>query len=57
MPEGLAALLNAVGLLFDSRFGTWAATVVSALLAGGFGIWYGNRIGVGRARAERLREI
>lgn len=57
MPEAIAALLGAVGALLDSRFGTWVTTLITAIVAGAFGIWYGNRLGLGRARRERLREI
>lgn len=49
--------LSAIGSLLDSRFGTWVTTVLTALIAGAFGVWYGDRVGLRRARRERLREI
>lgn len=39
VPEAIAALLGAVGALLDSRFGTWVTTLVTAVVAGAFGIW------------------
>lgn len=49
--------LAMLGALLDGRFGTWITTVLTALIAGAFGIWYGDRVGLRRARRERLREI